>query len=129
MSAPFYRHHSTTAYILRKRVIPANFSFGSNGEVGTGNREVRFTPNSGPCWQDQPCPKSATFRLTQRNKWLPHSITLSALSINVAGTSSPIALAVFRLTVSISFVACWIGMSAGATPLRALPTSSAQRWK
>ena len=35
-----------------------------------------------------------------------YSITLSALRINVAGTSRPIALAVFRLIISMSFVAC-----------------------
>src|SRR5262249_55940880 len=55
-----------------------------------------------------------------------HSTTLSARRTNVAGTSRPIALAVFRLIASTSFVGCSIGMSAGATPSSALPTSSAQ---
>ena len=55
-----------------------------------------------------------------------HSTTLSARRTNVAGTSRPIDLAVFRLIASTSFVGCSIGMSAGATPLSAFPTSSTQ---
>jgi hypothetical protein len=34
---------------------------GSNSEVGTGNREVRFTPNTGHC--QQPCPQCAKQQL------------------------------------------------------------------
>jgi hypothetical protein len=36
-----------------------NFRYGSNLEVRTGNRKVRFTPSTGHCRQDRPCPKSA----------------------------------------------------------------------
>ena len=55
-----------------------------------------------------------------------YSITLSAAESSVPGTSRPIALAVFRLSESTSLVGCWTGMSAGATPLSAWPTSSTQ---
>jgi hypothetical protein len=45
-----------------------------------------------------------------------HSITLSARSTSPAGTSCPIALAVWRLITSSNRVGCSTGMSAGAIP-------------
>ena len=50
----------------------------------------------------------------------PHSITSSALASNIAGISTPSALAVLRLTIVSNFVACSIGMSPGFAPLRNL---------
>ncbi len=62
--------------------------------------------------------------------WNRYSMISSALAINVEGMLlRPSAFAVFRLIASMSFVGCWIGMSAGATPSSAWPTSSAQRPK
>src|SRR5271163_3240800 len=51
-----------------------------------------------------------------------HSITPSASASNVGGISTPIALAVFRLTIVMNFVACSIGRSPGLAPLRILST-------
>src|SRR6266576_1992044 len=43
-----------------------------------------------------------------------HSITSSARSSSVIGTVRPRALAVLRLMISSTFVACWTGRSVGA---------------
>jgi hypothetical protein len=42
-----------------------------------------------------------------------YSITSSARPINASGTVMPSALAVLRLMISSTFVACWTGRSAG----------------
>jgi hypothetical protein len=47
-----------------------------------------------------------------------YSITSSARASTVAGNSSPIALAVLRLTTSAYFVGACTGRSAGFSPLR-----------
>ena len=47
-----------------------------------------------------------------------HSITLSARATNVAGTVTPIPLAVLRLITSSNLVACSTGMSATLVPRR-----------
>jgi hypothetical protein len=57
----------------------------------------------------------------------PHSITSSALASNNGGITTPIALAVFRLTMVLNFVACSIGMSPGLAPLRISSTKTAER--
>src|ERR1700758_3878544 len=44
---------------------------------------------------------------------LPYSITSSARASRVGGTVRPSALAVLRLMINSSFVACWTGRSAG----------------
>ena len=47
-----------------------------------------------------------------------HSITSSALASNLSETVMPSALAVFRLMINSTLVACWTGRSAGFSPLR-----------
>src|SRR5262245_12889213 len=46
----------------------------------------------------------------------PHSITSSARTRIDVGTSRPSALAVLRLMISSTLVACWTGKSAGFSP-------------
>src|SRR5262249_3862963 len=53
--------------------------------------------------------------------WRTHSITSSARASNEGGTSRPRALAVLRLRINSIFVDCWIGRSAGFSPLRRRP--------
>src|SRR5258708_17710839 len=50
-----------------------------------------------------------------------HSITSSARPSSGSGTASPSALAVLRLRISSTFVACCTGSSAGFSPLRMRP--------
>src|SRR5262249_21241149 len=59
----------------------------------------------------------------QRDEIAPpnHSITSSARASSVGGTSRPSALAVLRLIISSTFVACCTGKSAGFSPLRIGP--------
>jgi hypothetical protein len=76
---------------------PRHISTLPNSEVGTRNCEVRFTPNTGHCRRDQPCPKSATTRLMHRSKQHLYSIASLARASNVCGTQRPSALAVVRL--------------------------------
>src|SRR5262245_44790523 len=51
-----------------------------------------------------------------------HSITSSARSRVEVGTSTPMALAVFRLRANSKYVACSTGSSAGCAPLRIFAT-------
>src|SRR4029453_6119818 len=48
----------------------------------------------------------------------PHSITSSARPTSGSGMVRPRALAVFRLMINSTLVACWTGRSAGFSPLR-----------
>src|SRR5262249_46770356 len=52
----------------------------------------------------------------------PHSITSSARASSVAGTSSPSACAVIKLTTSSNFVGCSTGISLGLAPRSILST-------
>src|SRR5262245_42756734 len=65
----------------------------------------------------------------QRDELAPsdHSITSSARANSVAGTSSPSAFAVLRLTISSIFVDCWTGRSDGFSPLRMRPAYAPTR--
>src|SRR5215207_3166445 len=54
----------------------------------------------------------------QRNKLLAYSITSSASASSRSGTFKPSVLAVFRLIINSSLVACMTGRSAGFSPLR-----------
>ena len=56
-----------------------------------------------------------------------YSITSSARCWRWKGTSSPSALAVFRLMINSNLVGCSIGMSAGFVPRKILSTISAAR--
>jgi hypothetical protein len=57
-------------------------------------------------------------RLMHRSKQRPYSITSSARTSTVAGTSRPSALAVLRLMTSSYLVGACTGRSAGFSPLR-----------
>ena len=50
-----------------------------------------------------------------------HSITSSARLCTDCGTVMPSFLAVLRLMISSTFVACWTGKSAGFSPFRIFP--------
>ena len=54
-----------------------------------------------------------------------YSITLSARATNIAGTVTPIALAVLRLIQSSNFVGCSIGMSPGFVPRKSFAANRA----
>src|SRR6516165_6925857 len=56
-----------------------------------------------------------------------HSITSSARSSSVGGTSRPRALAVLRLMTRSNLVGCSTGMSPGFVPCKILSTTSAER--
>src|SRR5262249_43019459 len=58
-----------------------------------------------------------------------HSITSSARSRIEVGTDTPIALAVFKLSVNSKLVGCSIGRSGGFAPLRSLATNEPARRK
>ena len=65
----------------------------------------------------------------QREELPPlHSITSSVRPSNIAGTSSPIALAALRLITNSNLVGCSTANSAGFAPLRILSTYTARRW-
>lgn len=57
-----------------------------------------------------------------------HSITSSARPSRIGDSSSPIALAAFRLITSSNFVGCSTANSPGFAPLRILSTYIASRW-
>jgi hypothetical protein len=48
----------------------------------------------------------------------PYSITSSARPISGSGIVKPRALAVFRLMINSTLVACWTGRSCGFSPFR-----------
>src|SRR5262249_18635359 len=50
-----------------------------------------------------------------------YSITSLARLCTDCGTVMPSVLAVFRLSISSTFVVCWTGRSAGLSPLRIFP--------
>src|SRR6516164_3948907 len=55
------------------------------------------------------------------NSIIDHSITSSARTSRAVGIVRPSALAVLRLMISSTLVACWTGRSAGFSPLRMRP--------
>jgi hypothetical protein len=60
-------------------------------------------------------PKTA---VSNRSKPTLYSITSSARPISGSGIVRPRSLAVFRLMINLTLVACWTGRSAGFLPLR-----------
>src|SRR6516165_5309108 len=68
--------------------------------------------------RERPCYRAAE----QRDELAPsrHSITSSAATSSVGGTSRPSILAVLRLIASSNIVGCSTGRSAGFAPLRIL---------
>ena len=70
--------------------------------------------------RERPCDTRAHEReeLAPPHRFPRHSITLSARATSVAGTVTPIALAVLRLITSSNLLACSTGKSFGRAPLR-----------
>ena len=97
---------------------PTNVRFGSKADIGKRLDNVRFTPKSGHCSAQLPCPLCATNGLMHRSKWHSYSITSSARCRRNKGTSRPSALAVFRLITSSNLSGAWTGSSLGFAPLR-----------
>src|SRR5262245_24461660 len=67
--------------------------------------------------RDRPC-RRRTAEQRDELAALHHSITSSARPISGSGMVRPRALAVFRLMINSTLVACWTGRSAGFSPLR-----------
>ena len=70
---------------------------------------------------ERPRRRSAAEEGDKRASLHHHSMTSSARTSTVAGTSRPSALAVFMLMISATLVACWTGRSLGFSPLRMRP--------
>jgi len=98
----------------------ADLRSGSTSEVGSRNREVRFTPENRLNSDIAACPFGANCRLMHRSKRHRYSITLSARSRSDSGIARPSVFAVLRLMMSSYLDACSTGRSAGLTPLRIL---------
>ena len=68
--------------------------------------------------RERPCRRAAE----QRDEVAPpHSMTSSAIASTPGGKVMPSVLAVLRLRIKANFVGCWMGKSAGFSPLRILP--------
>jgi hypothetical protein len=93
--------------------------------IHDGPRHVRLHPNAGSVAATHYLTSWANSGLMQCNKCPRYSITLSARATNVAGTVTPIALAVLRLITSSNLVGCRTGMSAILVPWRAFATNRA----
>jgi hypothetical protein len=89
--------------------------------------KVRFGALSGLKRDISRGPLRANFRLMHRSKQHLYSITSSASWSTDRGTSTPIALAVLRLTTSSNFVGCSTGRSPAFAPFAILSTYSAAR--
>ena len=89
---------------------------GSKADIDRSSRDVRFTPKSGHWRAIFRCPLSANSGHRQT-----YSITSSARPISVLGMLRPSALAVLRLRIISTFVACCTGRSETFSPLRMRP--------
>src|SRR5262245_9405076 len=76
--------------------------------------------------RERPCCRAAEQR-DELTAFHLHSITSSARTSSVGGTSRPSAFAVFMLITTTNLVACSTGMSAGLAPLRILSTKMPAR--
>src|SRR5262249_12612816 len=109
--------------------------FGSKADMCTAPAHVCFTPNSDresrhpqtvmsalPPEADM-CSATSDVRFGPKADigHLFYSITSSARPSSEIGTVRPSALAVLRLMISSTFVACCTGRSAGSSPLRIRP--------
>src|SRR5262249_30686196 len=72
------------------------------------------------CWATF-ATQSAKSGLMHRNKEGCYSMTSSATASSVGGISRPSKSAVCKLITNSNLVACWIGKSAGFSPLRTRP--------
>ena len=98
------------AKLSRDSVPPvhqAMSALSAKADIDRRDRHVRFVPK-------------ADSRTAAKN--YAYSITSSARPSSGSGNVRPSALAVFRLITSSTFAACWIGRSAGFSPLRIRPT-------
>jgi len=69
------------------------------------------------------CPAPGAHSSTATNDArVARSYSITSLANSVIGKVSPSAWAVFKLIISSIFVDCWIGRSAGFSPLRIRPT-------
>ena len=112
MKLQFGHTHSDTA------TAPAfNVAFGSLADILRCGSDVRFTPKADMCsaHADVRFVPIADIRQTY------YSITSSARPISVLGMLRPSALAVLRLRIISTFVACCTGRSETFSPLRMRP--------
>jgi hypothetical protein len=116
-------------------LIRPDVRFGSKADICAATSHVRFTPNSD---RESGFPANGHVRFTPESGHVQctssyllwansghraiHSITSSARLCTDCGTVMPSALAVVRLMLSSTFVACCTGRSAGFSPLRIRPT-------
>jgi hypothetical protein len=115
---PWPRHPAHDARTRgRSHRVTRHFAFGSNSEVELADADFRFTPESGHPVGGLGCPLCAM----NGRKARPYSIISSARPSSEFGTVIPKVLAVFRLMISIVFVDCCTGRSAGFSPLRIRP--------
>jgi hypothetical protein len=141
MALPAPGHHrvsKTITFLFRKIVSfvtfqrtalkpPADYPiFGSIATEIRCLRYVRFAPHNDQIADITPSRQRATNGPTASRKIAFYSISLSARATSDADTSTPIALAVFRLITSSNLVGCSTGISAGLMPRRILTTMRAR---
>ena len=97
-------------------------------------RDVRYSPNSDRSADIPKASLSAKSRHSLARRFVPeaqvksvHSITLSARAARLAGISTPIAFAAFRLIISSNLAGCSTGMSAGLAPRKTEAASAGDR--
>src|SRR5262245_25674595 len=103
------------AQALMKSLQETNESLSWCAVQESDNRDCR--------WLRPRCHRPRSRRAAEQRDELAalHSITSSARTRIDVGTSRPSALAVLRLMISSTLVACWTGKSAGFSPLRIRP--------
>jgi len=101
------RRDAKAVYSLNGWTTDIRSNSDSGGKADIARGQIRAITGSGP----------------------PHSITSSARTRSIAGTSMPRALAVLRLITSSNLVGCSTGNSAGLEPLRMRSTYAAVRRK
>jgi hypothetical protein len=109
---------------------PRRRQLSSEAVAGCGRRLHRRPPSTGLAIGGGTCSNCgrrrrrawrvqwATCRHMQCSKEHSYSITLSAVTSSVAGTSSPRAFAVRRLRINSNLLGVWNGISDGLVPLR-----------
>ena len=132
-------------------LVRRNVRFGSEADICSAKRHVRFTPKSGhvrcasscllcasdvtpfadyhpltcaSCPRHSECLRSPTAAsgIAKSGHRQPYWITSSARAIKAGGAVRPSALAVLRLIASSNFVGSSTGRSPGASPFRMRPT-------
>jgi hypothetical protein len=101
-----------------------DLGLGSRPDVRFGSKaDIRTAKGACPLYpQKQTCVVQLAMSALGQKRTLPaYSMISSARPINDNGTVRPRALAVLRLMISSTLVACWTGRSAGFSPLRTRP--------